>query len=65
MGADLITHVIRSNGHEVRIPAAPEYEEPLSQVEPLLEVIGKVMAAGERQLPLSCSSTRTGEGGAS
>lgn len=47
----------------VAIVAASEYEETLFQAKPLLEVIGKVIGAGGRQLPSSCSSTRPGEGG--
>jgi len=62
--ADMITYVIRSGGHEVSISAAPEYEEVLAQLEPLLEVIGEVVVVGERRLPPGCSSNRTGGGGA-
>jgi hypothetical protein len=62
--ADTITYVIRSGGHEVRISPAPEYEEVLAQLEPLLEVIGKVVAVGKRRLPSSCSSNRAERGGA-
>jgi hypothetical protein len=63
--ADAITYVIRSGGHEVRISPAPEYEEVLAQLEPLLEVIGKVVAAGKRRLPSGCSSSRAERDGAS
>lgn len=62
--ADMITYVIRSGGHEVSISPAPEYEEVMAQLEPLLEVIGKVVAAGKRRLPSGCSNNRTGGGGA-
>ena len=60
----MITYVIRSGGHEVSISAAPEHEEVLAQLEPLLEVIGKVVVIGERRLSPGCSSNRTGGGGA-
>ena len=52
--ADMITYVIRSGGHEVRIAPDPSYEAVLDQIEPLLGVLGKVVAQGEGKLPAGC-----------
>lgn len=69
--ADVITYVVRSGGHEVRVAPAslPGNEAVPAQLEPLLEVIGKAVARGERRLPPDCASNRAsqaaprGEGG--
>ena len=45
----MITYVIRSRGHEVRIAPDPSYEAVLDQIEPLLGVLEKVVARGEEQ----------------
>jgi hypothetical protein len=59
--ADEITYVVRSGGHEVRIAPAPlpENEKVLAQLEPLLTILGRTVASGQRRLPPGCASNRT------
>jgi hypothetical protein len=63
--ADVITYVVRSDGHEVSIASAPlpEYEAVLAQLEPLLEILGRTAATGKRRLPPGCASNRSGQAG--
>jgi hypothetical protein len=62
--ADAITYVVRSGGQEVRVAPAPlpRNEAVLAQLEPLLEVIGRTVASGERRLPSDCASNRVPQG---
>jgi hypothetical protein len=63
--ADMITYVVRSSGKEVSIAPAPlpETEEVLAQLEPLLQILRKTIASGERRLSSDCASNRTGQAG--
>jgi hypothetical protein len=63
--ADVITYVVRSDGHEVSIAPAPlpEYETVLAQLEPLLKILGRTVATGKRRLPPGCVSNRSGQAG--
>ncbi len=63
--ADVITYVVRSDGHEVSIAPAPlpEYEAVLAQLEPLLEIIDRILAIGKWGLPPACASNRSGQAG--
>lgn len=61
--ADVITYVVRSDGHEVSIASAPlpGYEAVLAQLEPLLEILGRTVAIGKRRLHPGCASNRSGQ----
>jgi hypothetical protein len=53
--ADMITYVVRSAGHQVSIAPDPRYEAVLEQIEPLLGVIGNVIAKGRSKMPPGCA----------
>jgi hypothetical protein len=53
--ADMITYVVRSAGHEVSIAPDPRYAAVLEQIEPLLGVLGNVVAKGRSKMLAGCA----------
>lgn len=65
--ADEITYVLRSGSSEVRLAPAPRAanEKVLAQLQPLLTVLSRTVASGERRLPPSCARSRVAAPGRS
>lgn len=59
--ADLITYVVKTSAGTVRVTPAsrPDDEEVMRALRPLLNVLDRTVAIGERRMPSSCKSNRS------